>query len=281
MEITATMVRDLRERTGAGLMECKRALEAASGDFEGAIDHLRKQGLKSAEKKASREMGEGRVAAFVGPKGRVGALIAVTCETDFMAATDDFKGFLVALAKHVAEHAPKDLEELGGQKFAASGTSVGDTVKGLVGKLGENIQIARAVRYENMNGRIGAYIHHTQKVGVLVDVTTDTPEDKAAEVLKELSMHVASLKPSAAKRAEIPAADVERERAIFLEEVKSKPAEMQEKIIAGKLEKFYADAVLPEQKWVKDDTKTVQKVLDEALGKGARIERFTRLQIGK
>jgi elongation factor Ts len=280
MEITAAMVRDLRERTGAGLMECKRALEAAGGDFEGAIDHLRKQGLKSAEKKASREMGEGRVAAFVGPKGRVGSLIAVTCETDFMAATDDFKGFLVELARHVAEHAPKDVEALLQQKLA-SGATVGDTVKGLVGKLGENIQVARAVRYENMQGRIGAYVHHTQKVGVLVDVTTQAAEDKAAEVLKELSMHAAVFKPTAAKRAEIPAGDVERERAIFLEEVKSKPAEMQEKIVAGKLEKFYADAVLPEQKWFKDETKTVQKVLDEVLGKGAVVERFVRLQIGK
>lgn len=281
MEITSGMVRDLRERTGAGLMECKRALEASSGDFEAAVDHLRKQGLKSAEKKAQREMGEGRVAAFVGPKARVGALVAVTCETDFMAATDDFKGLIAELARHVAEHAPKDVEALVGQKWAKTGSSVGEAIKLLIGKLGENIQVARIARFENPHGRIGAYVHHTQKVGVLVDVSSEAAEDKAAETLKELAMHAAVFKPTAASRAEVDPSDVERERAIYLEEVKSKPAEMQDKIVAGKIEKFYADIVLPEQKWFKDDTKTVQKVLEETLGKGTRVRSFARFQIGK
>jgi elongation factor Ts len=124
-------------------------------------------------------------------------------------------------------------------------------------------------------------VHHDNKKGALVSVTTGAPEAKAAQVLRELSMHIVMNNPSAATRAEVPAADVEREKAIYLEEVKGKPAEMQQKIVAGKLEKFYADRVLPEQKWIKDDSKTVQKVLDEELGKGTRIEGFTRVQIGK
>jgi len=280
MEITATMVRDLRERTGAGLMECKRALEASQGDFEGAVDHLRKSGLKSAEKKASREMGEGRVQACVGPKARVGALVAVTCETDFMARTPDFETFLAELCTHVAEKSPADTTALLTQKWIKGSSTTGDVIKLLIGKLGENIQVARFQRCENMQGRVGSYIHHNQKVGAIVSVTTAAAEDVAAAVLKELCMHIAVFKPTAAKRSEIAADTIERERAIYFEEVKSKPKEMQDKIIAGKLEKFYADAVLPEQKWFKDETKTVQQVLDATLGKGALIESFARFQIG-
>ena len=145
-------------------------------------------------------MGEGRVSAFVGPKSRIGALVAVTCETDFMAATDDFKSLIADLARHVADHAPKNVEELVGQKWSKTGSSVGEAIKLLIGKLGENIQVARIARFENMSGRVGAYVHHTQKVGVLVDVTTEAPEDKAAETLKELAMHAAVFKPSAASR---------------------------------------------------------------------------------
>jgi elongation factor Ts len=281
MEITASMVRDLREQTGAGLMECKRALEATNGNAEAAVDHLRKQGLKSAEKKAAREMGEGRVHAVIAPKARAGALLALTCETDFVPPTADFQGLLKDLTAFVLEHDPKDVAALTAMKWPKTGTTVGEAVKLLVGKIGENIQVARFARFANPAGRVASYIHHNQKVGVLVSVTTDTPEDKTAEVLRELCMHVAMYNPLAVSRAEIPASEIERERAIYLEEVKGKPAEMQEKIAAGKLEKFYADRVLPEQKWVKDDSKTVQKVLADALGKGAKIEAFSRIQIGK
>lgn len=280
MEITATMVRDLRERTGAGLMECKRALEASQGNFEGAVDHLRKSGLKSAEKKASREMGEGRVDACVGPKARVGALVAVTCETDFMARTSDFESFLADLCTHVAEKNPSDPAALLDQKWVKGGSTVGDVIKMLIGKLGENIQVARFMRCENMHGRIGSYVHHNQKVGAIVSVTTDADENVATAVLKELCMHIAVFKPTAADRTAIAKDAIERERSIYLEEVKTKSADMQEKIILGKLEKFYAESVLPEQKWFKDDSKTVQQVLQEVLGKGARIETFARFQVG-
>ena len=281
MEINAAMVRDLREMTGAGLMECKRALEATHGDREAAIDHLRKQGLKSAEKKSAREMGEGRVAVFVAPKSRVGAMAAMTCETDFLASTQDFQDFLKTLAQFVAETNPPDLAALLAAKWPTTGTSVADGVKLLVGKLGENIQIARFVRLDNPNGRIGAYVHHDQKKGAIVSVTTDADETKARDALRELCMHITVFSPEAAKRSQIPADTLERERAIYLEEVKQKPKEMQEKIVAGKLESFYSAKVLPEQKWMKDDTKTVQKVLQEALGQGATIEAFDRFQIGK
>ena len=281
MEITSKMVADLRERTGQGMMECKKALAATSGDLEAAVDWLRKQGMKSAEKKADREMGEGRVQAHLEPGSRIGALVALTCQTDFLAGNSEFQSLLATLTPLAAKGAG-DIAKLNALKLAG-GTSVEDTVKQLVGKTGENIQVARVARYENAKGRVGFYVHHNQKVGVLVSVTTEGPEAKATEVLRELAMHVAMYNPAAAPRADVPAADLEREKAIYLEEVKGKPAEMQQKIVAGKLEKFYADRVLPEQIWIKDDTKTktVQQVLDAALGKGTKIEAFTRVQVGK
>ena len=280
MEITPKMVADLRERTGQGMMECKKALAATNGDLEKAVDLLRLQGMKSAEKKADREMGEGRVAAHVEPGSRVGALVAMTCQTDFLAGNEEFGSLLSSLAPLAAKKGLADVEALNAAKLA-SGNSVEDSAKMLSGKTGENIKVARLVRYENAKGLVGFYVHHDQKKGAIVCVATEAPEAAAAQVLRELSMHVLMNNPAAVTRAEVPAADLEREKAIYLEEVKGKPAEMQQKIVAGKLEKFYADRVLPEQKWIKDDSKTVQQVLEAALGKGTKVSAFTRVQIGK
>jgi elongation factor Ts len=282
-EITSEMVRRLRERTGAGLMECKKALAEAAGDEEAAIDWLRKQGLKTAEKKAAREMGEGRIGTWIAPKSRVGSLVALTCETDFVANTADFNDLLDALVRTVADTNPANVEALLDAKHPRSGVQLGEAIKLFVGKLGENTQVARMQRYENMQGRVGTYVHHDKKKAALVSVTTTAEEDVAAPFLKELCMHVVSKVPAplAVSREEIPAAEVERERAIYVEEVKGKPADMVEKIVKGKLDKFFADVILPEQKWVFDDTKTVAKVVEERLGKGSKIVGFTHVRIGK
>lgn len=282
-EINPEMVRRLRERTGAGLMECKRALETARGDEEVAVDNLRKAGLKTAEKKASREMGEGRVTTWIAPKSRVGALAALTCETDFVAATEDFNGLLSEVVHRVADANPASVDALLALKDTRNGQQIGESIKLFIGKLGENTQVARVQRYENMKGRVGTYVHHDKKKAALVSVTTEADEDKAATFLKQLCQHIVSKVPAplAIRREEIPASEVERERAIYLEEVQGKPADMQEKIVKGKLDKFFADVILPEQKWIMDDTKTVQKVLEETLGKGSKIEAFTNVRIGK
>jgi elongation factor Ts len=282
-EINPDMVRRLRERTGAGLMECKRALEAAKGDEEAAIDGLRKAGLKTAEKRASREMGEGRVTTWIAPKSRVGALAALTCETDFVAATDDFNALLGEVVQRVGADNPASVDALLTAKDSRNGQQIGESIKLFIGKLGENTQVGRIQRYENMKGRVGTYVHHDRKKAALVSVTTEADEDKAAAFLKQLCQHIVSMVPAplAVKREDIPAAEVEREKAIYLEEVKGKPAEMVEKIVKGKLDKFFADVILPEQKWVFDDTKTVQKVLEESLGKGSTIAGFTNVRIGK
>ncbi|MBL8857749.1 MAG: translation elongation factor Ts [Planctomycetes bacterium] len=282
-EINPDMVRRLRERSGAGLMECKRALEAAHGDEEVAIDNLRKSGLKTAEKRSSREMGEGRVTTWIAPKSRVGALVALTCETDFVAATDDFNALLGEAVQRVAADNPASIDALLKAKDSRNGQEFGESIKLFIGKLGENTQVGKIMRYENMKGRVGTYVHHDKKKAALVSVTTEADEDKAAAFLKQLCQHIVSKVPAplALKREEIPATEVERERAIYLEEVKDKPAEMQEKIVKGKLDKFFGDVLLPEQKWVFDDTKTVQKVLEETLGKGSVIAGFTNVRIGK
>jgi elongation factor Ts len=277
------MVRRLRERTGAGLMECKRALEASKGDEEVAIDNLRKSGLKTAEKKASREMGEGRVVSWIAPKSRVGAIAALTCETDFVANTEDFNTLLAEIVRRVADDNPSSIDALLQTKDTRNGQLIGESIKLFIGKLGENAQIARIQRYENMSGRVGTYVHHDRKKAALVSVKTEGEEAPTTVFLKELCMHIVSKVPAplALRREDIPASEIERERAIYLEEVKGKPAEMQEKIIKGKIDKFFADVILPEQKWVFDDTKTVQKVVEERLGKGATIEGFTHVRIGK
>jgi elongation factor Ts len=279
VEITSKMVGELRERTGAGLMECKKALAASGGSMEGAVDWLRKSGLKTAEKKAGREMGEGRIAACILPGSRSGALVALTCETDFVARTSDFEGLLNAAAKLAADAACSDPAGLGALSHGAS--TLDESIKLMVGKIGENISIGKVSAFRNASGYVGFYVHHDGKKGAIVSVKTGAEETKAVAALKDLAMHVVFANPSALKREEVPASEVERERAIYLDEVKSKPAEIQEKIISGKLNSFYAMSVLPEQNWFKDDARKVQAVLDAELGKGTLIEGFARFQIGK
>lgn len=282
-EITPELVRNLRERTGAGLMECKRALEAAGGDPEVAIDNLRKAGLKTAEKKASREMGEGRVTTVIAPQSRSGAIVALTCETDFVANTEDFNALHAEIVQRVLRDNPANADALIALKDSRNGQTIGESIKLFVGKLGENTSVARFQRYENAKGRVGTYVHHDKKKAALVCVTTDADEEKASAFLKQVCQHIVSKVPAplALRREDIPASEVERERAIYLEEVKDKPAPMQEKIVQGKLDKFFADVILPEQKWIFDDTKTVQKVLEETLGKGSKFDGFTNVRIGK
>ncbi len=279
-EITPGMVRELRERTGAGMMDCKKALEATGADFEAAVDHLRKQGVKSAEKKAGRTTGEGRATSSIGPSGRVGSMVALACETDFVTTTPDFQTFLTNLCEHVAQHAPSDLDALARQRWMGGDQTVEDALKALVGKLGENTRIAGARRLENPKGFVETYIHHNHKVGVLVSVTTTADREKARETMRDLCMHIAFNKPEGLSRTEISPETVEREKAIYMDEVKGKTPEVTEKIVSGKLEKFFAARILAEQPWIRDDKLTVQKAIERALGPGTKIEAFACFVIG-
>jgi len=284
-QITAKMVNDLRERSGAPMMQCKQALTTANGDVDKAFDELRKAGLKQADKKAGNEMGEGRLAALVAADGKSGALVALTCQTDFVAKGDEFQALVAEAAKLGLEQAPADVDALNKLKHSKTGVELGETVKLFVGKSGENTSIAKFQRFANKAGVVGSYVHHDAKKGALVSVTCSADAATAAPFLKQLCMHIVSAMPIpvANTRAEIPAAEVERERAVLLElpDLKGKAPELQEKILKGRIEKFFAERVLSEQAWMLDDKLTVQKAVEAALGKGAVIAGFARFQIGK
>jgi len=279
MGITAADVRNLREKTGAPMMDCKKALEATGGDLEAAEDHLRKLGLKAAGKKVGRATGEGRCFLAVSGDARQGAMVAVACETDFVARTPDFEGFLQALCAHVIASRPDSVEALLEQGWTGGGT-VQDALTATIGKLGENMTISDVRFLEASEGFVGGYIHHNQKVGVLSAVRTSAPREDSEAFLKQLGMHAAALPPTALCREEISQERLDREIAIYREEVKTKPAEIQDKIIGGKLEKYYADTCLREQPWVMDDSISVAKAAEKALGKGSTITAYARFSIG-
>ena len=282
MVITAKMVQELRGRTGAGLMECKKALTECGGDVEEAVDNLRKAGLKGAEKRAGRETSEGRVRAFVSDDGHVGSMVSLTSETDFVSRTDDFAGMALELAEHVAAKNPDTAESLLDNTLDSHGTTVGEAIKALSGKLGENMKVTELARFENERGRVGGYIHHDGKSGALVSLTTDRPSEEVDAFLKTLGMHITAIRPVALTRDEIPAETVERERSVYLgsDDVQKKPEDKREMIVKGKLEKFFKESALLDQPWVLEPKQSVQKALAEKLGPEARIERYSLFQLG-
>jgi len=282
MAITASMVRELRERTGAAMMDCKKALEAANGSMEEAIDNLRKQGLKSAGKKADRETAEGRVVASIQSDGKRGHLIGVACETDFLAKGDNFVAFVDELAQHVSANDPADAAELLSQQWKGGDRTVEAAVQEGVGQFGENIRVESCVRMASDAGQVGAYVHHDNKQGAIVAVATEADAATAGEVLKGLCQHIVVFRPAYLDREAVPAEDLEREKAVIAEsdEVKKKPAEFQDKIIQGKLSKWFSTCTLEEQPWMLDDKQSVKKALEDALGKGTKILGFQRVALG-
>jgi elongation factor Ts len=273
-------VSKLRELTGAGLMECKRALEATGGDVEAAVDFLRKAGLKAGDKRAGRKAGAGRVAAHIAADGTCGAMVLMASETDFVPPTDDFKSLLGRLVSLAFERKVGSASALLEQSYEG-GTAL-DAVKRLTAKCGENVEVLQAFYFENKRGVVGGYIHHDNKIAGFASVTTDVKGEKVAEFLKNLGMHITFAKPSVLAREQLSAEAVEREKKVYAEseEVLSKPADKRDKIVQGKLEKFYAGTALIEQPWFKDDKTTVKKVLAAELGANARIEAFALLQVG-
>ncbi|MEM7306159.1 MAG: translation elongation factor Ts [Planctomycetota bacterium] len=286
MTITAAKVRELREMTGAGMMDCKKALESSSGDIEGAVDFLRKAGLKSAAKKAERETSEGRVHAVVDASGKKGHLVAVACETDFLSKGDGFQALIDELGEVLTNCDPDGLDS-GDRPLMTQGRSRGEgtvteLLQEVVGQMGENIQIVDFARFENAEGLIGVYVHHDGKQAAMASVTTGADAGAATETLKALCQHIVVFPSEGASRDDIPADVVERERGVILEsgDLTKKPAEIQEKILAGRMEKFFAGIVVSEQPWIHDDKQTVQKALEASLGAGTRIESFRRFRIG-
>lgn len=260
--------------TNAGLMDCKKALTEAEGDFDAAVDILRKKGVASAAKRAGREANEGIIAHCVLPNGQSGLLVEVNCETDFVAKNDSFQAFCNKVAAEILENPEKDLE--------AERTAE-------VAKIGENIQIARHQRLDLQGpGRIGAYIHTGAKVGVLVEVgcTRDTTAEceEFQQLVHDLTLQIAATSPQTVRREEIDPATIEREKAIVREQMQGKPPQAIEKIIQGKLEKFYQGICLVDQAFVKDGNLSIKEHV-AAIGKNLddtiSVRRFLRFQVGE
>jgi elongation factor Ts len=286
-EISASMVMKLRKMSGQGMMDCKKALEESDGDVEKAIDILRKKGLATLAKRAERETSEGVVVSKRRKDGKVAAMATLCCETDFVARSADF----VAAAETLADYALACPADEGVENVL--GTSVGgkkfsDILAEIASKTGEKIQVEDYAKYKlDGAGLISIYIHFNSKVGTMVQIETSDEQVATAESLKQtaadIAMHITATKPLALDKDGVSAETIEREKAIFAEQIKNKPANIIDKIIEGKMKKFFAENCLVEQQFVKDDSKTVTQVLDEAAkgaGGKAKIKRFVRFEIG-
>lgn len=269
-EITAAMVKELRERTGQGMMECKKALVEAEGDLAKAEEILRIKSGAKASKLAGRTAAEGVIATFV--EGKVGALVEVNCETDFVAKDETFLAFAKAAAEAAAKANPADVEALGAVQ-AASGQSVEEIRKAAIAKLGENMSVRRFVRYET-EGQIATYLHGS-KIGVIVDYTGGDEQ-----LGKDIAMHIAASKPICVSKDEVPAETLETERRIYTEQAaqSGKPAEIVAKMVEGRITKYLAEVTLVGQPFVKDPDQTVEKLL---ASKGAKVNAFTMFVVGE
>jgi elongation factor Ts len=277
-EITASAVAKLREMTNAGMMDCKKALTEAQGDMGAAVDILRKKGAATATTKVGREAREGVIAQYISPEGRLGVLVEVNCQTDFVARNDMFKAFAEDVAKRLAADPKTDFEA--------------DRVA-LVGKIRENIQIPRNARMEvNGNGMVAAYIHTGAKVGVLVEVgagkesTTANPEFK--QLVRDITLQIAAGHPFAVSREQVPADVLAKEKEIAADQFKNKPPQAIAKIVEGKLEKFYQSYCLVDQGFVKkkeDGAEVSVKehigIVAKQLGDDITVRRFVRFQVGE
>jgi elongation factor Ts len=272
--ITAADVNKLRQITGAGMMDCKKALAEAEGDFEKAIDYLRKKGQKVAANRADREAKEGYIIAQTNAEGTKGYLVAISCETDFVAKNQDFVNFAQGILDVAIANNPADAEALKALPF--DGATVNDKVFDMVGKIGEKIELSR---YEMIEApKVIAYNHPGNRLASMVGLSSASAPESAG---KDVAMQIAAMSPVAIDKADVDSATIERELEIAKEQIRAegKPEEMVEKIAAGKLNKFYQESTLLNQAFIKEDKKSVGQYLD-SVEKGLTVSVFKRVQIG-
>lgn len=274
-EISASTVMELRQRTGLGMMECKQALTEASGNMEQAEEILRKKAGAKVEKKASRTAAEGVIGLSIGADRKIASIAEVNCETDFVAKGDNFSAFANMTAEVVAARNPENVDALYALPAGSDGVTVAQAREALVMKQGENIGVRRFVRYATSKGHIGAYVHSTRKIGVLVEV-----EGGDEALARDLAMHVAASRPEYLSRDQVPATALEKERAIYTEQAAAsgKPKEIVEKMVVGRINKYVNEITLLGQPFVKDPDTTVEKLLKSA---GAKVTRFVRYEVGE
>lgn len=277
---SAKDVMNLREMSGAGMMDCKKALTECNGDMEKAMDYLREKSLAASAKKASRIAAEGIVGGYVSEDGKTGVIVEVNCETDFVAKTDDFKALVDSIAKLVAEKNPADVEAL--MALNTGDGTVAELITRAVAKIGEKITIRRFARSSVENGLVDTYVHLGGKIGVLVELSA---ADAAASkpVAHDIAMHIAAAKPTCLSKADINQDDVEHERKILREqamnEPKPKPANIIEKMVEGRIDKYYKEVCLLEQPFVKDPDMSVDQMVQKA--GGVKIVSFSRFEMGE
>ena len=273
MAITAALVKELREKTGAGMMDCKKALSATDGDMDKAIDFLREKGLASAAKKAGRVAAEGVVTSYIHAGGRIGVLVEVNCETDFVTKNDSFLALAQGAADLIVKHNPQDLSALAALPFSLDGfgPTLEDVRKGLIGKIGENMSFRRFKRFEG--NALAAYLHGT-RIGVVVEFDGD---ETAA---KDAAMHIAAMKPVAMTSKDVPADLIEKERAVATAKAaeSGKPADIATKMVEGSVVKYLKEVSLFDQAFVKNDKQTVEQMLKAA---NTTLASFTLFVVGE
>ena len=289
MTVTPEQVKSLRERTGAGMMDCKRALTESGGDMEKAIEILRKKGAATAQKRADKMAKEGAIVTRVSEDGKLGLVVEVNCETDFVARGEDFVNFTNAVADAIAKSRPSDVASVTNLP-AQNGKKISELLHELLAKVGEKIEVRRFALYESADGQVGAYTHMGNKIGVLVELSgaaRNAKTDPAAPhggqdgvmVSRDMAMQIAAMNPQYINREDVSKDVVDREMEIYRTQARNegKPEQVVERIASGKLEKFYQEACLLEQTYIKDPARTIK----ELLGNGVRVKRFERFHLGE
>ena len=281
MAITPKMVQELREETGAGMMECKRALEEASGDKAEAVKILRKKGMATAAKKSARAASDGVVVAHIDEGGASGFLLEVNCETDFVAKTDDFKELVKELVSKAAESKADGAEALMALP-SSSGQPLKDLLVAKIAKIGENMQVRRLARLGGLGNHISSYIHAGGKIGVLLEAQVPAGDENAAALAKDLAMQVCASQPRFVRREEVTPEVLEAEKEIYRAQVlaQGKPANIVDKIVEGKMNKFYEETCLVEQPYLRDQNISVQAHLKTACP-ALEVKRFVRFVLGE
>lgn len=282
MGITPAKIKELREKTGAGMMDCKKALTEATGDMERAIEVLRKKGVALAAKKMGRVAADGLIGSFLSGDKRLGVLVEINCETDFVTKTEDFQGFLKRITELVRDHNPQDLDAL--MAAASNGQTAKDEQAALVAKIGENIRVRRFARVGIEDGqKLAQYIHAGQKIGVIV-VFNDAANKLDETTSREVAMHIAAMNPRYVRRDDVPESVLLKEKEIVKAQMAdvNKPPQIMEKIVAGKLGRFYTEVCLEDQIYVRDpDGKSSVGAWLKKIDNSIHVDSFVRLQVGE
>ena len=272
--VTASLVKELREKTGAGMMDCKKVLTETDGDLEKASELLRERGIAKAAKKSGRVAAEGMVEAYISEDEKVGAIVEVNSETDFVAKNEEFRKFVMDVAKQVVKNNPKTVEDLLNEPaIFEDGKTVNEALVGKIATIGENISIRRFARFETTDGLIEKYIHGDGKIAVLVDMTSGNKE-----LAKDVCMQIAAARPEYVSREQVPAERLEKEKEILKAQTmnEGKPEAIAEKIVMGRINKFYEEICLVDQEFVKDPSQKVSNIL-----KDAKVVEFARFETGE